>query len=86
MSDRFQLLKSDMQAEMAAIEHIFANLPPETVTLVDNKEAIVVGYYLHNLYNTIWRSKGCKKRSVRRIVSKQFTGKTWEALSLSWTV
>jgi hypothetical protein len=51
MSERFQLLKSDIQAEMAAIERIFENLPAETSTLTDNKEAIVVGYYLHNLYN-----------------------------------
>lgn len=50
MSDRFQLLKSDIQAEMEAIDRIFSALPAE-LELANVKEAIVAGYYLHNLYN-----------------------------------
>ena len=51
MSDQHQILKSDIQAEMAAIERLFAALPAEDADLTDVKEAIVTGYYLHNLYN-----------------------------------
>ncbi len=46
-----QLLKSDIQVEMAAIERIFDALPLDDTDLSDPKDAIVTGYYLHNLYN-----------------------------------
>ncbi len=46
-----QLLKSDIQVEMAAIERIFDTLPPDDANLSDARDAIVIGYYLHNLYN-----------------------------------
>ncbi len=51
MNGRLQLLKSDIQVEMEAIQRIFEALPAGTVELTDVTEAIVVGYYLHNLYN-----------------------------------
>jgi hypothetical protein len=51
MSSRLQILKSDIQTEMMAIEHIFAALPSDDTRLTEAKEAIVTGYHLHNLYN-----------------------------------
>ncbi len=46
-----QLLKSDIQVELAALERIFDALPSDDTNLGDAKDAIVIGYYLHNLYN-----------------------------------
>ena len=51
MSGQLQVLKSDIQVELAAIERIFEALPSVAANLADNREAIVTGYYLHNLYN-----------------------------------
>ncbi len=51
MNGRIQLLKSDIQVEMTAIDRIFSVLPAKDVDLTDVKESIVTGYYLHNLYN-----------------------------------
>lgn len=51
MTRHLQLLKSDIQVEISAIERIFEALPPQDASLDDVKEAIVAGYYLHNLYN-----------------------------------
>jgi len=51
MSGRLQVLKSDIQVELTAIERIFDALPSAEANLADTREAIVTGYYLHNLYN-----------------------------------
>ena len=51
MNAQLQLLKSDIQVEMAAIERIFNALSSDDTDLSDAKDAIVIGYYLHNLYN-----------------------------------
>ena len=51
MTGHLQLLKSDIQVEISAIERIFEALPGQEADLTDVKEAIVTGYYLHNLYN-----------------------------------
>jgi hypothetical protein len=51
MTGHIPLLKSDIQVEISAIERIFEALPGQEVNLTDVKEAIVTGYYLHNLYN-----------------------------------
>ena len=64
MSERLRILKSDIQVELAAIEHIFEALPTGAVDLGDIKEAIVVGYYLHNLYNAF--------ESIFRLVAEVF--------------
>lgn len=64
MSSRLQILKSDIQTEMMAIEHIFAALPSDDAKLTEAKEAIVTGYYLHNLYNAF--------ESIFRLVAEAF--------------
>ncbi len=51
MSGRLQVLKSDIQVELAAIERLFEALPSKEANLADARETIVTGYYLHNLYN-----------------------------------
>lgn len=64
MYGRFKVLKSDIQAEMAALECIFNALPVADTDLTDAKEVIVVGYYLHNLYNAF--------ESIFRLVAEAF--------------
>ena len=64
MYSRIKVLKSDIQAEMTAIERIFGTLAPADADLTDNKEAIVVGYSLHNLYNAF--------ESIFRLVTEAF--------------
>lgn len=51
MNTQLKALKSDIQVEIAAIERIFEAVTPQNTPLDDVKEAIVAGYYLHNLYN-----------------------------------
>lgn len=51
MNVRLQTLKSDVQVEVEIIARIYQTLPESGTNLTDVKEAIVVGYYLHNLYN-----------------------------------
>lgn len=64
MSSQFQLLKSDIQAELAAIERIYGDLPPADADLAEIEDAIVAGYYLHNLYNAF--------ESIFRLVAETF--------------
>ena len=51
MSERITLIRQDMEAELEAIERLFAALHQADSDLSDPRNAIVVGYYLHNLYN-----------------------------------
>ncbi len=51
MNTQLKALKSDIQVEIAAIERIFEAVTPQNTPLDAVKEAIVAGYYLHNLYN-----------------------------------
>jgi len=51
MDERLHLLRLDVETELAAIERIFAALHQSDVDLDDPRSTIVVGYYLHNLYN-----------------------------------
>jgi hypothetical protein len=51
VNERLHLLRLDIETELAAIEHIFAALHQSDTALDDSRNAIVVGYYLHNLYN-----------------------------------
>jgi len=50
MNARIQTLKADLQAELNSIETIYQKVLM-TYDMNDNEQAIVVGYYLHNLYN-----------------------------------
>jgi hypothetical protein len=51
MSERLRVLRSDLQAEWTHIRRIYSALRETPDDLRDPKEAIVAGYYLHNLYN-----------------------------------
>lgn len=51
MDERLHLLQQDMEAELAAIGRIFAALHRADADLDKSSNAIVTGYYLHNLYN-----------------------------------
>jgi hypothetical protein len=51
MSERLDLLRRDMEAELTAIGRILAALHQSDTDLGEPRNAIVVGYYLHNLYN-----------------------------------
>jgi len=64
MNGRFRVLRSDIQAELDAIGRIFAALPAPGAELTDAAEAIVAGYYLHNLYNAF--------ESIFRLVAEAF--------------
>jgi len=64
MSSPYKVLKADLQVEITAIERIFSVLPEVDADLSKPKEAIVVGYYLHNLYNAF--------ESVFRLVAETF--------------
>jgi hypothetical protein len=64
MYSRFKVLKSDIQAEMVALERIFEALAAMGTDWTDVKDAIAVGYYLHNLYNAF--------ESIFRLVAEAF--------------
>ena len=64
MNGRMIVLKSDIQAELAIIERIFAALPTSENDLANVKETIVTGYYLHNLYNAF--------ENIFRLVTEAF--------------
>jgi hypothetical protein len=79
MNVQLQTLKSDMQVELDAIERIFQSLPAMGADLADVKEAIIVGYYLHNLYNAF--------ESIFKLVATAFENHIpdptqWHALML----
>ena len=50
MKERIQTLRADIQADLQAIAEIYAALARHRMDLSDEDEAIVVAYYLHNLY------------------------------------
>ena len=64
MDDRLRALKSDIQAELAAIARLFEVLPGEGADLSDPRDAIVAGYCLHNLYNA--------SEAIFRLVAETF--------------
>lgn len=51
MDERLHLLQQDMEAELEAVESIFIALHRSDANLDQARNAIVTGYYLHNLYN-----------------------------------
>lgn len=51
MSERLKTLKSDLLADWESVRRIYSALHGTAGELNDPKEAIVAGYYLHNLYN-----------------------------------
>ncbi len=79
MNSHWKLLKSDIQVELSAIERIYQVVPTMDTNLSDIKEAIVIGYYLHNLYNAF--------ESIFRLVAQSFENHIpdtshWHALML----
>ncbi len=77
MNSQWQLLKSDIQVELTAIERIYQAMTD--ADLSDIKEAIIIGYYLHNLYNAF--------ESIFRLVAQSFENHIpdvgqWHALML----
>jgi hypothetical protein len=51
MKEKAQLLKADILADLETIETIYKELHQSEGGIDSDKEAIVIGYYLHNLYN-----------------------------------
>ncbi len=64
MKGKIQALKTDIKAEMATIERLFAGLPQKNTEPADINQAIITGYYLHNLYNVF--------ESIFRLVAETF--------------
>ena len=50
MNEKIQLLKADIDADLAEIAAIYDKLASYPIPLSDPEKVIVVGYYLHNLY------------------------------------
>jgi hypothetical protein len=50
MNEKINVLKADLAAEEAAIAQIYARLAAFKKPPGDPEQAIVAGYYLHNLY------------------------------------
>jgi len=51
MREKILALKADIGADLQAIEQIYAALTRQGDAIVNNEQAIIIGYYLHNLYN-----------------------------------
>lgn len=51
MKEKLLTLKADISAALQAIDQIYANLGRQGDAVSDDEQAIVIGYYLHNLYN-----------------------------------
>ena len=51
MREKILALKADIGADLQAIEQIYATLARQGDAIASDEQAIVVGYYLHNLYN-----------------------------------
>ena len=50
MKERLLILRADIQADLQAINEIYAALDRKR-QLVEEDERIVIAYYLHNLYS-----------------------------------
>jgi len=51
MREKILALKADISADLQAIEQIYEQLTRYGDTVANEERAIVVGYFLHNLYN-----------------------------------
>ncbi len=51
MKAKLLALKADISADLQAIEQIYLKLAGQSETIAGDEQAIVTGYYLHNLYN-----------------------------------
>jgi HepT-like protein len=51
MKTKILALKADVSADLQAIEQVYLKLAGQSETAKDDEQAIVTGYYLHNLYN-----------------------------------
>jgi hypothetical protein len=51
MREKALALKADINADVQAIEQIYHQLARHGDSIAETEHAIVVGYYLHNLYN-----------------------------------
>ncbi|MGF1602703.1 MAG: hypothetical protein ACFCU8_11905 [Thermosynechococcaceae cyanobacterium] len=50
MNTKIQLLKADLKFDVTQIQKIYGRLKTTNSSPLDPEQAIVVGYYLHNLY------------------------------------
>ncbi len=51
MREKLLALKADINADLRAIDRIYAELDRQGDAIANDEQAIVIGYYLHNLYN-----------------------------------
>jgi hypothetical protein len=51
MREMLLALKADINADLRAIDRIYAELDRQGDAIANDEQAIVIGYYLHNLYN-----------------------------------
>jgi hypothetical protein len=51
MREKILALKADIGADLQAIEQIYTMLARQGDVSANDEQAIIVGYYLHNLYN-----------------------------------
>ncbi len=51
MRERVLALRADIIGDLRSIEQIFDRLGHHQDTVADDEQAIIVGYYLHTLYN-----------------------------------
>jgi hypothetical protein len=51
MREKILALKADIGADLQAIEQIYTMLARQGDVSANGEQAIIVGYYLHNLYN-----------------------------------
>jgi len=51
MKEKILALKADIGADLRTIEQIYGMLVRQGETIASDEQAIVIGYYLHNLYN-----------------------------------
>lgn len=51
MTEKILALKADISAELNAIDQIYTRLDRQGDDITREEQAIVIGYYLHNLYN-----------------------------------
>lgn len=51
MREKLLALKADINADLQVIDQVYAKLGRQGNVIATDEQAIIIGYYLHNLYN-----------------------------------
>ncbi len=79
MREKLLALKADINADLQVIDQVYAKLGRQGNVIATDEQAIIIGYYLHNLYNAF---ESIFKRVTETFENDIADSSRWHALLL----